>query len=573
VTSGLVDWDYWLNTWPDSPLACTRANAADGYPRPLTPISQDLVLTYEELGVRRFYCETMGVLPAGQVEAPFMTAFYGYVYLNADHMGTLGEVTPGSSRQAMYQQFFGLDPDPEYRPPSRSLRERAAEALTGLQVAPRMHRLGKRVTHDIEEQSARVRAARPGGDLAALGDAELAAWLSRLDAIQVEAWHSLMTGSVIAGALFEIVRKLLAAWAGDTKGDLTNRLHVGLGGNESAESGRAVRHLAEVIAAAGAAPCLDEPDPEAALRAHAPQLGAELDGFLRRFGHRGPAEMELANPSFRADPRLVLDVVRAEIERPDPGDDGGAGVRPAAEAELTRRLGRRRRLVDPFLRRSQQQMSLRENGKIPIVRLWDEIRMLLAAAGPRLADRGVLPSADRVFYLRHSELHAVLTGHPGPGVAEIERRHRELERCNTLSLPELVEAGPGFLRPLDTSFIRDRGLLPPPPVEAGAAVLSGIAAAPGEMTGTARVLTDPDGEFEPGDVLFARTVDPGWAPVLACAGAVVLDIGGVLSHGAMVARELGIPCVVNVKVGTERAVSGTKVTVDGSAGEVRFEEG
>ena len=72
------------------------------------------------------------------------------------------------------------------------------------------------------------------------------------------------------------------------------------------------------------------------------------------------------------------------------------------------------------------------------------------------------------------------------------------------------------------------------------------------------------------DAELARTVDPGWAPVLACAGAIVLDIGGVLSHGAMVARELGIPCVVNVKVGTERAVSGTKVTVDGSAGEVRF---
>jgi pyruvate,water dikinase len=183
----------------------------------------------------------------------------------------------------------------------------------------------------------------------------------------------------------------------------------------------------------------------------------------------------------------------------------------------------------------------------------------------------VLPSADHVFYLRHGELHAVLAGGPGPGVDEIERRQREHARCNALSLPELVEAGPGWLRPLDDDFIRDRGLVPPPPIEAGASTLTGIAAAPGEKTGTARVLADPYEEFEPGDVLFARTVDPGWAPVLACAGAIVLDIGGVLSHGAMVARELGIPCVVNVKVGTEQAVSGTKVTVDGSAGEVRFE--
>lgn len=95
----------------------------------------------------------------------------------------------------------------------------------------------------------------------------------------------------------------------------------------------------------------------------------------------------------------------------------------------------------------------------------------------------------------------------------------------------------------------------------------GIAAAPGTLTGTARVLADPYGDFDAGDILFARTVDPGWAPILACAGAVVLDIGGVLSHGAVV----GIPCVVNVKVGTDMAVSGSTVTVDGSAGEVHLE--
>jgi pyruvate,water dikinase len=98
--------------------------------------------------------------------------------------------------------------------------------------------------------------------------------------------------------------------------------------------------------------------------------------------------------------------------------------------------------------------------------------------------------------------------------------------------------------------------------------LAGIGASPGRVEGTARVLLDPFGDFEPGDILFAKTVDPGWAPVLSCAGAVVLDMGGLLSHGAVVARELGIPCVVNVKAGTKLARSGSTVTVDGSAGEV-----
>jgi pyruvate,water dikinase len=88
------------------------------------------------------------------------------------------------------------------------------------------------------------------------------------------------------------------------------------------------------------------------------------------------------------------------------------------------------------------------------------------------------------------------------------------------------------------------------------------------VTATARVLLDPTDDFEPGDILFAKTVDPGWAPVLSCAGAVVLDIGGLMSHGAVVARELGIPCVVNVKAGTAVVRTGAAVTVDGSTGEV-----
>jgi pyruvate,water dikinase len=180
----------------------------------------------------------------------------------------------------------------------------------------------------------------------------------------------------------------------------------------------------------------------------------------------------------------------------------------------------------------------------------------------------VLPHREAIHYLRHQELRAVLRGEAGPGVEEIERRREAHRRCLALDLPELVEVGPGWVRPLDEAFIRERGMLPPEKLAADVTRLRGIASAPGTVTGTARVLLDPFDEFEAGDILFARTVDPGWAPVLACAGAVVLDIGGVLSHGAVVARELGIPCVVNVKVGTERAVSGTTVTVDGSAGEV-----
>jgi pyruvate,water dikinase len=268
------------------------------------------------------------------------------------------------------------------------------------------------------------------------------------------------------------------------------------------------------------------------------------------------------------DPRPVLDTVRLELRR-EATADAAAAIRAQAEAELAGRVPKvKLPLVKAALRKSQSMMASRENGKLPAVVLWDELRRLLSAAGPSLVQRGVLPDSGAIHYLRHHELRAVLLGDAGPGTAEIERRREAHQRCLALDLPELVEIGPGWMRPLDDAFIRARGMLPPEKLAADATRLHGIAAAPGTVTGTARVLFDPFDEFEAGDVLFARTVDPGWAPVLACAGAVVLDIGGVLSHGAVVARELGIPCVVNVKVGTERARSGAPVTVDGSAGEV-----
>src|SRR5204862_6052102 len=78
--ASLVGWDYWLNHWPDTPVVLTRANAADGYPKALTPLSQDLVLRFEEAGVRAFYFDTLKALRPGDCPTPFMQAYYGLVY-------------------------------------------------------------------------------------------------------------------------------------------------------------------------------------------------------------------------------------------------------------------------------------------------------------------------------------------------------------------------------------------------------------------------------------------------------------------------------------------------------------
>ena len=547
---GLVPWDYWLNAWPSGPVALTRANAADGYPKALTPLSQDLVLRFEEAGVRRFYFESLKALRAGDCPAPFMQAYYGLVYLNADQMGDLGDAMPGSTRFGVFQTILGLEPDPGFALPTPTLRQRLSEARAGARVGPRVLRLASRAKARIDAQIAEIEEVRPANpDSVTRGEAR--AWLARLEALQVPAWETLMIGTAIAMAFFESTEKAISRFAGGDGRDLTNRLHVGLGGNESAESGLAIRSLAELARARPATlAALERHDPVATVAATDADFAAALQRVIVRFGHRAPAELEIANPSWRADPAQLLDVVRIELQRAAPTEAADA-IRTDAEAELASRVkGIKAGVVGVLLRRSRDLMAVRENGKVPAVRLFDETRRLLAAVAPGLVHDGVLPDAGAATLLRYDELCSVLAGGGGPGLAELGRRRVEHDRCLGLDLPELVLADAAGLHPLDDGFMRERGLLPPGRVDLAAERLEGIGASPGQCTGTTRVLLDPFEDFEPGDVLFAKTVDPGWAPVLSCAGAVVLDMGGLMSHGAVVARELGIPCVVNVKSGT-----------------------
>src|SRR3989440_8508792 len=103
--------------------------------------------------------------------------------------------------------------------------------------------------------------------------------------------------------------------------------------------------------------------------------------------------------------------------------------------------------------------------------------------------------------------------------------------------------------------------------------LRGTPASPGVVTAKARVILDPTGaRLEPGEILVAPSTDPGWTPLFLTAGGLVMEMGGAISHGAVVAREYGIPAVVGVAGATERIATGQRITVDGAAGKITIEE-
>ena len=296
-------------------------------------------------------------------------------------------------------------------------------------------------------------------------------------------------------------------------------------------------------------------------------LQSELASFLSSYGHRGVAEIDLGLPRWSEDPAYILGVISNYLRLDDPEMAPDVVFRRAArEAEemvsdLSRRAARKGRLrgtlVGFLLRRTRELAGLREMPKFCIILLFSRARTLLWTVGEDLAEAGRLEEVEDVFFLSLPEAWAAVSGHDLRALVG-ERRagyQRELGRRH---VPRVL---------LSDGTEPQAGTRKGTVAEDGPGVLRGTPASGGLVTARARVILDPAGAtLEPGEVLVAPSTDPGWTPLFLIAGGLVMEMGGSMSHGAVVAREYGIPAVVGVPDATGRVVTGTRITVDGSAG-------
>ncbi|MGH2726093.1 MAG: PEP-utilizing enzyme, partial [Actinomycetota bacterium] len=184
-----------------------------------------------------------------------------------------------------------------------------------------------------------------------------------------------------------------------------------------------------------------------------------------------------------------------------------------------------------------------------------QYRLAARERGRRLARAGVLDDPTDVFYLTLDQL----TDPPPDAKAIVVRRRAERDRLESQKMPITFD---GRWEPGTGSSEAD-------PLAPGD-VIEGLPASPGTARGTVRILrSGSSDDLQPGEVLVARLTDTGWTPLFGYASAVVTDMGGQLSHAAVVAREFGIPCVVQANAATERLRDGQTVEVDGAAGIVR----
>jgi rifampicin phosphotransferase len=298
-----------------------------------------------------------------------------------------------------------------------------------------------------------------------------------------------------------------------------------------------------------------------------PSLQAGLTNFLRAYGHRGVAEIDLGLPRWSEDPTYILGVLAnyLRLENPElaPDIQFRRATREAEEmvAELTRRAGRKGRLrgalVGFLLKRARALAGLREVPKFYAVLVFARARTLLWEIGDELTRSGRLEGAGDVFFVTMPEARVALTTETDLRSVVRERRAdygHELKRRHVPRILLSDGTEPTVEEILDA---------------AADGTLHGTPASAGTVTAKARVILDPTGaRLEPGEILVAPSTDPGWTPLFLTAGGLVMEMGGAMSHGAVVAREYGIPAVVGVPEATERIATGERITVDGSAGTI-----
>jgi pyruvate,water dikinase len=290
-----------------------------------------------------------------------------------------------------------------------------------------------------------------------------------------------------------------------------------------------------------------------------------MDAFIERYGHRAVAESYLRTPRWREAPAYLLDSLPglAGTDLPAMAQRQANQVTQAL-ATLQNAVPRwKRGWLRVLIQRAHQEANNREAARSALMAYLDLNRCALLAVGQGWVRQGALQSPEQIFWLLHPEVLATLEGErPTNALLPLVRARQARHAQALANPPELIVQGPAL-----QSTPQPAAPTAPPAL---GAVLKGVAVGGGVVTGRARLLSSPDQGhgLSAGDILVAPSTDPAWTPLFLQVGDLVMETGGALSHGAIVAREFGIPAVVNVAGAMTLIREGELLQVNGRLGTV-----
>jgi pyruvate,water dikinase len=575
ISSGADDDGFDTRIGPDH--AFTTAGIAESLPGVLPPLQWTTAAPLLENGFRQLF-DQMNALPPVADHRPFLARVRGRAVLSLDLMKAAAAEVPGGSGEEIERQYFGRvisepeDPPPESgtKGPFKGLRS----MFTGFREinARRSFRFEAHASIDATE---RLLFGPPDCDLATTE--ELLAYRHRALDLAGRLMAAEIAVAAAAAAAYRGVELFLEPHVGEEAPGLAQQLTAGgidpcgaqvaLHTCDLAEQALSDDDLARSIGG------LTARDTAVLTTLEQSASGVELlAAFERELGHSGSASV-FAGETWAESRDLAWQLISQAVEVQRSGRRAmvDPGVRSALLAEIGSRFATswkwrfqrvvtgqivdvRRRLLRRLVGDAVEFLHLREKTKSAVLALGGEVRRVHLAIGHRLHEAGVLETPRDVDLLSAQELEPAVNGR-GPGRWELERRREVLERfAADDSVPQIFVGDPS----------RRVGDVPTPSGD----TFTGWGASAGVYEGTARIIRKATEPIEPGDILVARTTDPAWTPLFLTAGAIVVEEGGPLSHAAIIARELGLPAVLNVPGLLGRLVSeeSVRLRVDGDRG-------
>jgi pyruvate,water dikinase len=544
----------------------SRGNVGEAFPNVISPMSGSLMLDASTRSQTRFLLAA-GALSPSQVKDPRNAAFVqfgGYLYANMSMARIAAVRAPGMSTDDLDAQYGGVGVLPPYVP-----RRGDRSFLATLRLA----RFASRGLRRRDAERARVAQREVADWVTSLAPVDEADDVDLLERVRrASAWFNRMLSEMMTVTLHagtsRIMIERLAANAGEP--DAANAITSGLGDVASAGPALALWDLGRQAQAPTLRAQFDAfaDDIEHRLRDD-PACGdfvAGFDSFITTYGFHGVDELELSSPKWGTDPAVALRIIERLRHAPDDRDPREAARhlaarRAAAVDRIASSLRRpQRRLFRLAVRNAARYAQEREATKAALVRaLFESRRALNELAARHNIDR------DDIYLLSESELDAALRD---PGLFETQIADRRQQRADLQGRQppfwfenELPDPST-WPRRSDTATI-----------SRASGTLQGLGVSSGTVTGRARVILDPNDptDLEADEILIAPQTDPAWTPLFLGAAGVIVEHGAIMSHAAIVARELGIPAVVGIDRATSQIPTGARVTIDGTTGTVAID--
>jgi len=562
-----------------------NSNIIESYPGFVSP----LTFSFAQYSYARVYRQLVSLLGVKQDKVRRNSAIFdnmlsrvdGRVYYNLLNWYRALALLPGFSINRDHMEtMMGVDePLPTEisasigDPPATGLRkwiEYFNVAKVGLRLIKET--LVMRWTRKSFMKRLNIALARPESDLPELSLSELAAEYRGIEAQVLDQWDAPLINDFLCMFAYGGSRKLIEKWAGERGVALHNDILIGQGNIISAEPARRIRKMGAMLA--------DHPKLKKSLAkgngsalANYPEIQAEIDAYLEKFKDRCTEELKLESVTLDRDPAPLYMAISAAADfhpaknKSVFGDDTESEtLKQVFEGHPIRGL-----LIRPLLSWAKRRVRDRENLRFERTRVFGRARRILRAIGSQFHAKGVLDDPEDVFFLTVQEILGAIEGF---NLSADLKRLIDLRKFESERDALIPERGSRFI--IDGAMVTGLGqaVNHQPAQTSTAGSQTGIGCSAGSVTARVKIIRDPKRErLEKGDILVAKHTDPGWIAVFSNASAIIVERGSLLSHSAIVARELGIPCVVALKGAMSWLKDGETVTVDGASGEVRRENG